>query len=132
MKVFKILDVENSLFIGVLLYYEKSGACVIELQESLDEWTAPLLFASYVKKGIFTIPRDISRLWIRERIIPSDRQNIGSILANHKLETYDEMALLECTRQNLVYRIKQGSLKPIKEEVKGNLFLKSEVLKIRW
>ncbi len=265
MKLYKILDGENAYSIGILLYYEKAKSCIIELEEGLDEWTAPLLLTSYVKKGIFTIPRDVSRLWVRERVIPSDRQNIGAILAYHRLKSYDEMALLEladgkcaqdslyiqktdtlpkyvairqqknlvecfptdggyilcffadgtakrvdieklngvegmekpaqnrqlflsgrigpggyamtfddaydvaatdlyragetlplrledliafidrgtcdtgesceelnCSRQNISYLIKQGSLKPIKEEVNGNLFLKSDILKTRW
>lgn len=57
---FAIIDEETTLLTGILLYYEKEGTCVIELPEYLDEWTAPLLFTSYVKKKIYTIPRDIS------------------------------------------------------------------------
>lgn len=95
MKIFEILDKENNLSIGALLYYEKSRTFVIELQDSLDEWTAPLLLTSFVKKGIFTIPREISALWVKERIIPSGRQNIDAILKTHKLREYDEMKLLE-------------------------------------
>lgn len=50
MKIFAIIDEETTLLTGILLYYEKEGTCVIELPEYLDEWTAPLLFTSYVKK----------------------------------------------------------------------------------
>lgn len=95
MKIFEIVDEENEISIGVLLYYEKEGTYIIELQDYLDEWTAPLLFASYVKKKIYTIPRTISFLWVKERVIPSGRQNISDILAHHKLKVYDEMKLLE-------------------------------------
>ena len=34
-------------------------------------------------------------MWVKERIIPSGRQNIGDILNNHKLKEYDEMKFLE-------------------------------------
>lgn len=95
MKIFEIIDGENSLLAGVLLYYEKEKNCIIELPEYLDEWTAPLLFTSYVKKNIYTIPRDISLLWVKERVIPSGRQNIKEILAKHHMESYDEMNFLE-------------------------------------
>ena len=54
MKIFQIIDEENALLAGILLYYEKAKTCIIELPEYLDEWTAPLLFASYVKKKIYT------------------------------------------------------------------------------
>ncbi len=95
MKAFEIIDEENNLSIGTLLYYKKANDFYIELVENLDEWTAPLLLTAYVKCGIYTIPRDISKLWVCERIIPSSRQNIGSILTTHKLKAYDEMKFLE-------------------------------------
>lgn len=95
MKIFDIFDAENDASVGALLYYEKSGSYIVELCDNLDEWTAPLLFTSYVKRGIYTILREISLLWVRERVIPSGRQNIGSILSNHRLKEYDEMKLLE-------------------------------------
>lgn len=95
MRAYEIYDEENQLDIGVLLYYEKSKVYIIELRSELDEWTAPLLFTSFVKEGIYTIPRDASLMWVMERVIPIGRQNIGSILATHKLKEYDEMKLLE-------------------------------------
>lgn len=95
MKIYEIIDGENELSIGILLYYEKKKAFIIELQEYLDEWTAPLLFTALVKKDLYTVPRDLSLLWVQERIIPIGRQNISDILKNHKLASYDEMKLLE-------------------------------------
>ena len=35
-----------------------------------------------------------SRIWVQQRIIPSDRQNIGQILKDNKLDSYDEFDLL--------------------------------------
>lgn len=106
MKSFEIFDAELGISVGILLYYEGRSEFIIELQEKLDEWTAPLLLTSFVKKGVFTIPRDISLLWVKERIIPSGRQNIGAILDTHRLKHYDEMKFLEiskgkCSQDNL-------------------------------
>lgn len=98
MKIFDILDSDGDISVGVLLYYEKLNTFIIELQDNLDEWTAPLLFTGLVRQGIFTVPRDISLMWVQERLIPPTRQNIGMILSNHKLEAYDEMKLLEITK----------------------------------
>ena len=95
MRIYEIYDEENSLDIGVLLYYEKNKSCIIELRDELDEWTAPLLFTGLVKRDIYTIPRDAAMMWVRERVIPSGRQNIGDILSAHRLKEYDEMKLLE-------------------------------------
>ena len=35
--------------------------------------------------------------------------------------------MLECTRQNLSYIVNQGRLVPIKNETKGNLYLKGDI-----
>ncbi len=109
MRIYEILDSENKISIGILQYYEKERSYVIELQDYLDEWSAPLLFTSYVKKKIFTIPRDISFLWVKERVIPSGRQNIASILNTHKLKEYNEMEMLaiangRCSQDSLYIR----------------------------
>lgn len=109
MKIYEIFDEEMDRSVGVLLYYEKQRVCIIELQEDLNEWTAPLLFTSYVKRKIYTIPRDISFLWVKERVIPSGRQNIGDILAHHHMQSYDEIRFLEisegrCSQDSLCIR----------------------------
>lgn len=114
MKIYEIYDEENSLSIGTLMYYEKERKYIIELQEYLDEWTVPLLFTSFVKRNIFTIPSQISYLWVKERVIPSGRQNINAILATHKLKEYDEMTFLEMSEgkcsQDMLYIKKLSSL----------------------
>lgn len=100
MKNFAIYDeqLERNLPIGYLFYFEKAHSFIIELAPDLDEWEAPLLFQGLVKKGIYTVPRDIALLWVKERIIPSGRQNIGEILKSHKLKEYSEIAMLTLSR----------------------------------
>lgn len=107
MRIYAIYDKEScgEMAIGYLLYYEKAEEYIIELREGLDEWEAPILFQSLVRRGIYTVPKDIALLWVRERVIPSGRQNIGSILKNAKLKQYNEMALLalskgKCSQDN--------------------------------
>ncbi|MBO6240211.1 MAG: hypothetical protein J6O61_05135 [Butyrivibrio sp.] len=95
MRNFEIYDEENNKSLGVLLYYQREHTFIVELIDGLDEWTAPFMFSTYAQRGIYTIPRDISFLWVQERIIPSTRQNISSILRTHKLKEYDEMKFLE-------------------------------------
>lgn len=100
MKSYAIYDeqLERTEPIGYLFYYEKAKSFVIELSNEIDEWQAPLLFQGLVKKGIYTIPKDIALMWVRERIIPSGRQNIGEILKRHKLKEYSEIAMLSLAR----------------------------------
>ena len=100
MKIYAIYDKETwgDSALGYLFYYEKANEYIIELNEALDEWRAPLLFQGLVGKGIYTMPKNVSLLWVRERVIPSGRQNIGLILKNAKLKEYNEMALLALSK----------------------------------
>ncbi len=98
-------DRQDTTAIGYLFYFERAKSFIVELCEDLDEWEAPLLFQSLVRKGIYTVPRDISLMWVQERVIPSGRQNIGSILKNHKLNEYNEVNFLvlskgKCSQDN--------------------------------
>ena len=95
LKIYEIIDSEYRRSVGVLLYYEKIKDFIIELKDDLDEWSAPLLFTNLVKNNEYTASRTLSYLWVKERIIPNTRQNIGSILKTHNMESYDEMEFLE-------------------------------------
>ena len=124
MKIFEIADGDQE--IGTLLFYRKSGTFIIELRDYLDEWTAPLLFSGFVKRNIFTIPRDYSLMWVRERIIPSGRQNLSSILSNHRMKEYDEMKFLElsegrCSQDSL--SVQKGTVLPeyVRKRMEKNL-----------
>lgn len=100
MKSYAIYDkaLNRTTPVGYLFYYEKAASFIIELCDDLDEWDAPLLFQKLVKEKRYTVPANISHLWVSERIIPSGRQNIGTILKNHRLSDYDEMSLLRLSR----------------------------------
>ena len=107
MKIYAIYDEDTEVKypIGYLYYYNKCNEFIIELSSELDKWKAPLLFSSYVENNIYTIPKTASLLWVKERVMPSGRQNIGSILKNHKMKQYNEMKLLElsggrCSQDN--------------------------------
>ena len=91
-------DLNRTIPIGYLFYYEKAEEFVIELCEDLEEWDAPLLFQGLVRQGIYTVSCEDSLLWVKERVIPSGRQNIGMILKSHHLKKYSEMALLALSK----------------------------------
>jgi hypothetical protein len=126
MKAYEILETDTTEVLGILLYYEKQKAFLIELNETLDEWTAPLLFSGYVKQNIYTILRETSRAWIMERIIPNSRQNIGDILSHHHLKEYDEIKMLElsdgkCSQDNLYIKKTESLPDYVLERMKRNL-----------
>lgn len=95
MKIYAIKnDREPNRTLAFLLYYEKVKTFYIELEDDVDEWEAPLLLSTFVGKGKRTINAYWSKKWVRNRIIPQDRQNIGMILRDNHLKSYDEFELL--------------------------------------
>ena len=96
MKIFAIRDAadQSNKDLAYLFYYEINRKFYIELPEKADPWETPLLLASFVKNGEQSINSYWSRVWVQQRIVPSDRQNIGQILRDNGLKSYDEFALL--------------------------------------
>ena len=96
MKIFAIRDASDreKKDLAYLLYYETDKRFYIELPENADPWETPLLLASFVKRGERTVNSYWSKMWVRQRIVPSDRQNITQILRDNGLKEYDEFALL--------------------------------------
>ena len=96
MKIFAIRDETDpsQKDLAYLLYYETPKRFYIELPENADPWETPLLLASFAKDGVKSVNSYWSRLWVQQRIVPSDRQNLGQVLKDNKLKTYDEYELL--------------------------------------
>ena len=96
MKIFAIRDesAQAQKDLAYLLYYEQTKRFYIELPENADIWETPLLLDSFVKRGETTVNSYWSKLWVQQRITPTDRQNIGEILRDNHLKEYDEYKLL--------------------------------------
>jgi hypothetical protein len=96
MKIFAIRDETDTERedLAYLLYYELEKRFYIELPEDADPWKTPLLLSSFVKRGEKTINSHWSKLWVQQRIIPTDRQNLGQVLKDNGLKEYDEYELL--------------------------------------
>jgi len=96
MKIFAIRDetAGKQKDLAYLLYYELEKRFYIELPEDADPWELPLLLDSFLKQNETTVNSYWSKIWVQQRIIPTDRQNIGEILRDNHLDEYDEFALL--------------------------------------
>ena len=94
MRIFAIKDEELTGILAYLLYYEQAKSFYIELPDHADPWETPLLLSSFLKRGEHTVNAYWSRMWVQQRIIPSDRQNLGQILKANGLDEYDEFKLL--------------------------------------
>lgn len=85
-------DIDRDL--GYLFYYEKAKQFIIELPDDADYWETPMLLSAFVKRGEYTVDSKWSKIWVQQRIVPTDRQNLGQILKENKLKEYDEFELL--------------------------------------
>lgn len=96
MKIFAVRDDEDCVKkdLAHLIYYEKDKKFYIELPDTADFWETPLLLSSFLKRGKRTIDAHWSKVWVQQRIIPMDRQNLGQILKANGLKEYDEFKLL--------------------------------------
>lgn len=98
MKIFAIRDDNNeNKDLAYLIYYETEKKFYIELPYSVDEWEAPLILSSFIKRGQYTVNSYWSGIWVKQRIVPTDRQNIAQILKVNKIREYDEYELLKLT-----------------------------------
>jgi len=95
MKIFAIKnEYENIEPTAFLIYYEVSNKYYIEVVDNVDEWKVPFFLSSFVRKGVYTINSRFSYEWVRQRIVPTDRQNIGQVLRDNNLKRYNEYDLL--------------------------------------
>ncbi len=122
MKIFAIRE-ENDprqRDIAYLLYYEKQKTFYIEVPEGRTQWEVPLLISSFVKRGEYTISAYYSKLWVQQRIIPADRQNLGLILKENGMEEYDEYSLLmvgegRCAQDDYYLKLITGEVEELWE-----------------
>lgn len=96
MKAYQIIDesITPAAEIGFLLYYERQRVFCVEVTEKLPADQLPILFAAFAEKGIHSLDPDWSERWVRQRIVPTDRQNLGMMLRENGLQDYDPMRLL--------------------------------------
>ena len=96
MKIYAIKDETDSSkkTLAWLIYYEKTKRFYIELIDGANYWETPLLLSSFIKKGKKTINAYWSMMWVNQRIVPFDRQNLGQILKENCLSEYDPYKLL--------------------------------------
>jgi predicted DNA-binding transcriptional regulator AlpA len=131
MKIFAIRDEtdKEQKNLAYLLYYEMEKLFYIELPEKADPWETPLLLSSFAKRGEKTVNSYWSKLWVQQRIIPTDRQNLGQVLKENGLKEYDEYSLLmlsmgRCAQDDYyLVPIEDGGLP---EEIKNRFFMRIE------
>lgn len=76
------------------LTYGENDELRIEISESSTVDDVPAFFIPFVEKDERVINGALAMRWLRERIVPSGRQNLGEVLKAAELNEYSELALL--------------------------------------
>lgn len=94
MKRYAVKRGDKEKILSILNYDEDKKEFSIDIPKDVTEREAPFMMSLFVKRGIRHIGADWSMRWVRERIVPSSRQNIGQILRENNMKNYDEHLLL--------------------------------------
>ena len=79
---------------AVLTYDEESDVYGGEIPEEIDPDHLPAIFGILARKGIYRVEDKWARRFVKERVVPPDRQNIGMILRDVGMTYYHEFPLL--------------------------------------
>lgn len=89
---------EEAGILACLECYERPRAFYFELSPQADPWDLPFVLHEHAMRGQLTIGALWSLRWVRTRIVPRERQNLGEILRVNGLSAYDEGRLIDLTR----------------------------------
>lgn len=64
--------------------------------------------------------------------IPLSCRDFITFLQINVLDTTQSCDFLGCSRQNLLYFVRQQKLRAVKNDVKGNLYLKGDIIRLNW
>ena len=97
LKKYSIVDEEGTNY-GILTYAPETKAWHIEINPVRSWEDSPLSLALYIKQSIYSLDEKQSLDWVRDRLVPPNRQNIHHLLEALNLPEYDEFALLHHTQ----------------------------------
>ena len=95
--------------VGYLNYDEQKHEYEIEIPEDVKSVEAPMIMADFIERNQRKIGKEWSLRWVKQRVIPPERQNIGQILRKNGMESYDEFPLR--ARMNAIWLRYRGGEK---------------------
>ena len=94
MKQYAIKKKNEDRIVSTLTYDENTKTYTIDIPMDISEREMPFYMSLFAKKGKYHLEPEESLRWVRSRIIPNSRQNIGQILRENGWKSYDEQLLL--------------------------------------
>ncbi len=82
---------------AVLSYDEERDIYGVEIPRTVNPDHLPAILGILARQGTYTVGDKWARRFVKERVVPPDRQNIGMILKDVGIGYYSEFPLLEYT-----------------------------------
>lgn len=83
---------------AILTWDDEEDIYHISIPEDINPMWLPAIPMLWWKKGVYEINDKFARRFVKERVIPPERQNIGEVLKKIGVKRYSEMAIIEyCT-----------------------------------
>lgn len=79
---------------AIFYYNQDNHQFGLFIPDEVKNTELPFIFNIYVQKGIRHLNDEQTRRWIKDRITPPSRQNIGMILKEVGIKQYDEFEIL--------------------------------------
>ncbi len=98
MKRYAVKRKNKNQVVSILNYNEKNKTYTIDIPKNVPIRELPFMMSICAKKGMYHLNEELSLKWVGSRIVPSSRQNIGQILRENGLTSYDEQTLLLMNR----------------------------------
>lgn len=83
--------------IGILSYNTNTKNFKLKILTGYPITEYPIILHLALERGYTELPQDWVDIWVKERLIPPNRQNICDILTAAGLKTYDEFGMLMYT-----------------------------------
>lgn len=83
--------------LAVLEYAHDTHIFALHISRDLPK-NAPLFLTAYANTGFYDLTPEQAIVWVRNRIVPPNRANIGEILASYGLNKYDEFEIIRKTK----------------------------------
>lgn len=80
---------------AVFSYDEEKDEFHISIKQGTRPSELPAIPKVLMQKGVYEIDDKYARIFVKERVIPPERQNIGEIMRKVGITKYNEFALLE-------------------------------------
>lgn len=94
---YRIMSGDTHTSCGILIYDEEKEIYHVRIYRDHDINDMPAILALSAQQGDYDLDEKRSLMFVKARVVPPDRQNIGQILREIGAKYYSEFAILDYT-----------------------------------